>query len=75
MASATASFPIGGDARRFGSVAISAYNLFHVYADPFVQQEGGNPEVLINGKLGYTNGLNIGPTRVSFTYRRSFGGR
>jgi outer membrane receptor protein involved in Fe transport len=75
VANATATFPLAGNAARNGVIQFTAYNIFNVYSNPFVEQEGGIPEVLINGKLGYTNGLNVGPARLSVMYRRTFGAR
>jgi len=74
VANASFTVPIAGNARN-GVIQLTAYNIFNKYGLPYVEQEGGVPEVLINGKLGYTNGLNVGPARISVMYRRSFGQR
>ncbi|MBV8645152.1 MAG: TonB-dependent receptor, partial [Candidatus Eremiobacteraeota bacterium] len=73
VANAMASFPVAGNAAKYGSVQVTAYNIFNVFANPYVEQEGGIPEILVNGKLGYTNGLNVGPARLEVAYRRTIG--
>jgi outer membrane receptor protein involved in Fe transport len=75
VANASWVIPLAGNAAKYGSLQLTAYNIFNVYANPYVEQEGGVPEVLVNGNLGYTNGLNIGPARLSLIYRRTFGSR
>ena len=75
VANASATFPLAGNGARNGVIQVTAYNIFSKYGLPYVEQEGGVPEILANSKLGLTNGLNVGPPRLSVMYRRTFGQR
>jgi hypothetical protein len=54
---------------------ISGDNLTNAYAQPYEDYFGGVPVPLVNGKLGVTDGSNVGPMTLRFSYHRALGSR
>ncbi|MBV8355247.1 MAG: TonB-dependent receptor, partial [Candidatus Eremiobacteraeota bacterium] len=55
-------------------VQVAVDNLFNNYSSPYVQEWGGVPVVLVNGKIGLTNANVIGPRNLRLSLTRNFGG-
>jgi outer membrane receptor protein involved in Fe transport len=70
IARATARFSL--DSKGITALQLSGYNIFNVYNSVYYLQDQGIPEVLVNGKLGYTNANSVGPARYTLTVSRKF---
>ncbi len=55
------------------TLQVSGYNLSGAYPASFIDQGGGVPIPLVNGKTALTNGNDVGPRRFRFLIEKRFG--
>ncbi|HTV74881.1 MAG TPA: TonB-dependent receptor [Candidatus Acidoferrales bacterium] len=70
VAHATLAFPVYG---KSNLLQFTGYNIFNADSNPFVTQEEGIPEPLINGQYGLTNAFGIGPAKYTVDFKHFFG--
>jgi outer membrane receptor protein involved in Fe transport len=55
------------------ALQVAGYNLTGTYSNPFFTLFGGIPVPLVNGQLGATAGINVGPTTFHLILHQDFG--